>query len=276
MTNQQERNLCIVKEWWINITSGRQEAYTGSIHEYCAKNHIHYTQFGMGIGNIELLDIADVFHQMMFEALDLTIHDSAAWGNCVVLQASHPLRHMGTFRGLEATGKVATQQYVLTCEIHNEKISQFSLVEDTKHFLSQLVEPEQVDQLINTPMLYSSPAYNFEQWCALFRSKGLRVLPKQLQCLSLWLANYSRDQIVEIMGDMRWDSVESYINIMKLMCSVDNPKQLLEFLVANGLLEVVIQCRRLTLREKGLGRGLQKTDDGRQETEKLSPILHAH
>lgn len=244
MTSCEEKNLRIAKAFWYSVHS--EDKHEG-IDEYVAKNHIHYSQFGMAVGNAQLHQETLSFFSM-FDVLDNTIDDCIARGNLAHFSAIRRIKHIGTFRELDPTGNTATNQITANLNIHDNQITHFSIIEDTKPFLTALVGAEQAKLAMQRPMLNHSSHHDIQRLCALFRDKGIKITPQHLKCLSLWFAHYSYRDIAQALR-LSHSTVDSYLSAIRIACHVYNKRQLFELLVENNLLEALLACKRIVLNQ---------------------------
>lgn len=252
MARQQEKNLQLAKAWWAGLVHNDPKHHLGAVSEYCLNTNIHYTSFGMGCGNTELSNATIAFHSIFKITSPPIILNCSAWGDFVSFNSTKEMCQVGTFRGIAATHKSAIQKTTVACEIHRDKITSFSILENTEDLLTQIIGSEQAQMHLAIPALQTTPLQSITQLCGLFRQKNIRITHQQLRCLSLWYAQYSYKEIAKLLGNISPNTVEAYLNIVKTACCVDNRRQLFEFLVTNGLLDTLLVCNRLIMKEKGL------------------------
>ena len=243
-SSQKEKNVRIAKDFWMSASA---DSYDGAINEYLANTNIHYSQYGMGIGNTAFNQACNAFYST-FERNEPKIKNCTVDGNSVFFRADHDLRHIGEFRGLKPTNKVATQRTSLSFVIRDDKIAQFCMLEDTQDFLTQLVGEEKAKEALVVPMLQTTPLQNIQQLCDLFRDKGIRITPQQLRCLSLWQARFPHKKVARILGIER-TTVDTHLNMVRTMCNIETRSELFGFLVNHGLIDAVLTCNRIVLEE---------------------------
>ncbi|QGN79256.1 putative ester cyclase (plasmid) [Piscirickettsia salmonis] len=226
---------------YLNITLRDQEL--SIVDDLLLDTSINTTEFGVKIGPEGIKDSYRNWFSL-FSGIDFKVIECVILSpECTLIRFEETVKHLGTFKGIKATGKKV--KFVVTCVYYSNKgkISHYTVSSDITQIMSQLIDTskECLSLYIDKPMITRDQSYYFSKTLGKLKEYDLTIRAKQLECLSLWFNGYSVKKIAKFL-EKSPDTVKDHLEVVKNNLGCYKKKEVFDFIKENSLEHVMTEC----------------------------------